>query len=169
MKIFLTGFMGSGKSTIGKKLAAHLQYDFIDLDKLIEKETGMTIADFFSLHGEEKFREVERDTLQHYAFGDRTVIATGGGAPCYHDNMEWMKKEGKVVYLHMEPKALANRLKHAKTERPLLKGLTEDELILFITERLGAREQHYRKAHFIVSGLDLTPEKLAAYLQLTPK
>ena len=166
MKIFLTGFMGCGKSTIGRKLAAHLQYQFNDLDKLIEKETGMTIADYFSLHGEEKFRELERDTLQHSTMGDHTVIATGGGAPCYHDNMEWMKSEGKVVYIHMEPKALVNRLKHAKTERPLLKGLTEEEMISFITEKLAAREEHYRKAQFIVSGIDLTAEKLAAYLQL---
>ena len=169
MKIFLTGFMGCGKSTIGKKLAVHLHYDFIDLDKLIEKETGMTIAEYFRLHGEEKFRELERDTLQNYAFGAHTVIATGGGAPCYYDNMEWMNREGKVVYLHMEPKALANRLKYSKTERPLLKGLNEEELVNFISEKLAAREEYYRRAHFIVSGLDLTAEKLADYLQLSPE
>jgi len=169
MKIFLTGFMGSGKSTIGRKLAAWLQYDFIDLDKLIEKEAGMSIAEYFSRHGEEKFRELERDTLQQGPLGDNTVIATGGGAPCYHDNIDWMNREGEVVYLHMEPKALANRLKNSKAERPLLKGLNEEELIAFISDKLAAREQYYRKAHFIVSGLDLTPEKLAAYLQLSPK
>jgi shikimate kinase len=169
MKIFLTGFMGSGKSTIGKKLAAYLQYDFADLDKLIEQEAGMTIAQYFSLHGEEKFRQFERDVLQQSNFSDNMVIATGGGAPCYHDNIDWMNSEGKVVYLHMEPKALAHRLKSSKTERPLLKGLNEEEMVAFITEKLAAREQYYRRAHFIVSGLDLTPEKLAAYLQLSPK
>ena len=169
MKIFLTGFMGSGKSTIGKKLAAYLQYDFADLDKLIEKEAGMSIAEFFAQNGEERFRELERDILQRTAFEDNTVIATGGGAPCYHENMEWMNREGKVVYLHMEPKALAHRLKYSKTERPLLKGLNEGELIAFISDKLASREPYYRKAHFIVSGLDLTPEKLANYLQLESK
>lgn len=169
MKIFLTGFMGSGKSTIGRKLAAYLQYGFIDLDKLIEKEAGITIPEYFSQHGETAFRDFERDVLQRTSFGENMVIATGGGAPCYHDNMDWMKREGRVVYLHMEPKALANRLKNSKSDRPLLNGLNEEELLAFITERLAGREVFYRKAHFIVSGLDLTAEKLAAYLQLSPE
>ena len=169
MKIFLTGFMGCGKSTIGKKLAAYLRYDFTDLDKLIEKEAGMSIAEYFEKYGEERFRELERDVLQQGTFADNTVVATGGGAPCYHDNMEWMNREGKVISLHLEPKALANRLKHSKTERPLLKGVNEEEMIAFITEKLASREDYYRQAHFIVSGLDLSAEKLAGYLQLSPK
>ncbi|NEU09949.1 shikimate kinase [Flavihumibacter sp. R14] len=169
MKIFLTGFMGSGKSTVGKRLATYLQYDFVDLDKLIEKEAGMKIPEYFSRHGEAAFRDFERDVLQQTRFSENTVIATGGGAPCYHDNMEWMNREGKVVYLHMEPKALASRLKNSKGDRPLLNGLNEEEMIAFITEKLASREGFYRRAKVIVSGLDLTAEKLAAYLDLPAK
>lgn len=166
MKIFLIGFMGSGKSTIGRKLALFLQYRFIDLDKLIEDKAGMSIADYFRQHGEDNFREFERDVLQQTVFPENVVIATGGGAPCYFNNMDWMSEEGKVIYLHMEPKALAHRLKNSKTERPLIQNLNQEELVDFITEKLAGREAFYRKAHYLVSALDLTAEKLAIYLGL---
>ena len=169
MKIFLIGFMGSGKSTIGRKLANYLHYDFVDLDKLIENKAGMKIADYFEKNGEESFRELERDTLQQMVFNDNSVIATGGGVPCYFDNMDWMYKEGKVVYLSMDPKALADRLKHSKVSRPLIKDLNQDQLIEFITQKLKSRDVFYQKAHCIVSGLDLTAEKLASYLELRLK
>ena len=166
MKIFLIGFMGSGKSTMGRKLANFLHYEFVDLDKLIEHKAGMSIAEYFSKNGEESFRELERDTLQQTEFNNNAVIATGGGVPCYFDNMDWMYKEGKVVYLSMEPKALADRLKHSKVSRPLIKDLNQEELIEFINQKLTSRDVYYKKAHYIVSGLDLTAEKLARYLGL---
>jgi shikimate kinase len=166
MKIFLIGFMGSGKSTIGRKLANYLNYDFVDLDKVIQNEAGMSIADYFKKNGEESFRELERDTLQQTEFNANTVIATGGGAPCHFDNMDWMYMEGKVVYLSMDPKALAERLKHSKVSRPLIKDLDQDELVEYITQKLLSRDVYYKKAHCIVSGLDLTAEKLAGYLGL---
>lgn len=159
--------MGSGKSTMGRKLAGYLQYSFIDLDKLIENKAGMSIAEYFSLNGENQFRELERDILQQTEFGENAVIATGGGAPCYFSNMDWMNENGKTVYLSMEPKALANRLIHSKTQRPLIKGLNPDELVNFISLKLGSREPYYNKAHFIVGGTDLTAEKLAGYLGIT--
>lgn len=161
--------MGSGKSTIGRKLASYLHYEFVDLDKLIERKAGMSIADYFNKHGEESFRELERDTLQQTIFSEDSVIATGGGVPCYFDNMDWMYKEGKVVYLSMDPKALADRLKHSKVSRPLIKDLDQDQLIEFITQKLKSRDVFYQKAHCIVSGLDLTAEKLASYLELRLK
>ena len=160
--------MGSGKSTIGRKLANYLHYDFVDLDKLIEDKAGMSIAEYFSKNGEENFRELERDTLQQTRFNDNTVIATGGGVPCHFDNMDWMYKEGKVVYLSMDPKALADRLKHSKVSRPLIKDLNQEELVEFITEKLVSRDVFYKKAHCVVSGLDLTAEKLAGYLGILP-
>ena len=166
MKIFLIGFMGSGKSTIGRKLAQYLHYSFIDLDKLITNQAGKSIAEYFKIHGEDKFRELERDILQQTDFPPDAIIATGGGAPCYFNNMDWMNKEGRVVYLYMEPKALAHRLKYSKAERPLIKDLSPAELIDFISQKLSDREAYYRKAHLIVSGLDLTAEKLAGYLAL---
>ena len=158
--------MGSGKSTIGRKLAQYLQYSFIDLDRLITNKAGMSIAEYFQKHGEDKFRELERDVLQQTDFPPNAIIATGGGVPCYFNNMEWMISEGKVVYLYMEPKALAHRLKYSKTERPLIQGLNPEELVDFISQKLSEREDYYRKAHLIVSGLDLTAEKLAGYLEL---
>ena len=151
---------------MGRKLANLLHYEFVDLDKLIELNTDVSIAEYFSKNGEESFRELERDTLQQTAFNDNTVIATGGGAPCHFDNMDWMSQEGKVVYLSMDPKALAGRLKHSKVSRPLIKDLSQDELTEFITQKLESRDVFYKKAHCIVSGLDLTAEKLAGYLGL---
>src|SRR6476620_3320016 len=106
MKVFLIGFMGSGKTTIGKKLANYLKYEFIDLDKFIEARAGMTIVDYFAAHGEEEFRKMERDVLQTTHYPDNVIIATGGGTPTYDDNMEWMNENGKVAYLSLPPRAL---------------------------------------------------------------
>ncbi len=156
--------MGCGKSTMGRKLARQLQFDFVDLDKQIEQETGMGIVDYFGLHGEDKFRQLERDILQKTDFSANEVIATGGGTPCYFDNMVWMNQHGQTVYLSMDPKALANRLINSKSERPLIKGLNYDQLLNFITLKLGSREAFYHQARFIVSAADLTAEKLAGYL-----
>ena len=166
MKIFLIGFMGCGKSSLGRKLATFLNYEFVDLDRLIEKEVNMSIAQYFSDVGEDKFREVEKNILQQTNFRENIVIATGGGAPCYFDNVDWMNGQGKTVYLSMEPKALANRLINSKSERPLIKGLNYDELVNFISLKLGTRETFYSRAQYVVNGLDLSAEKLVAYLDL---
>jgi shikimate kinase len=164
MRIFLVGFMGCGKTTLGSKLANMLQYDFIDLDKLIEERTGKTIAEYFKLFGETAFRAFERDALQSSTFPDKVVISTGGGAPCFFDNMDWMNQHGITIYISMSPKALANRLKHSKGERPLIAGQTEEELISFIAHKLEEREFFYRKAKYILSGVDLAADKIVQLL-----
>jgi len=166
MKVFLIGFMGSGKTTIGKKLANYLKYEFIDLDKLIESKAGMSIVNYFELHGEGAFRELERDILQKSEFPENVIIATGGGAPCFGDNMEWMNKNGLVAYLSLSPKALASRLEHSKTDRPLIRHLKGDELIDFISSKLQEREVFYNQAKYVVSASDLTAERLSFYLNL---
>lgn len=166
MKVFLIGFMGSGKTTIGKKLANYLKYEFIDLDKLIESKAGMSIVSYFELHGEGAFRELEQDILQKTEFPENVIIATGGGAPCFGDNMEWMNKSGLVAYLSLSPKALASRLEHSKTDRPLIRHLKGDELIDFISTKLQDREVFYNKAKYVVSASDLTAERLSFYLNL---
>ena len=166
MKVFLIGFMGSGKTTIGKKLANYLKYEFIDLDKLIESRAGMSIVNYFELHGEGAFRELERDILQKTQFPENVIIATGGGAPCFGDNMEWMNKNGLVAYLSLSPKALASRLEHSKTDRPLIRHLKGDELIDFISSKLQEREEFYNQAKYVVSASDLTAERLSFYLNL---
>ncbi|MFZ4102141.1 MAG: shikimate kinase [Sphingobacterium thalpophilum] len=166
MKVFLIGFMGSGKTTIGKKLANYLKYEFIDLDKLIESKAGMSIVNYFEMHGEPLFRELERDILQKTEFPENAIIATGGGAPCFGDNMEWMNNNGLVAYLSLSPKALASRLEHSKTDRPLIRHLKGDELIDFISSKLQDREVFYNQAKYVVSASDLTAERLSFYLNL---
>ncbi len=166
MKVFLIGFMGSGKTTIGKKLANYLKYDFIDLDKFIEARAGMTIVEYFAAHGEEEFRKMERDILQKTEYPENVIIATGGGAPTYHDNMEWMNEHGKVAYLSLSPKALASRLENSTTDRPLIRNLKGEELVDFITTKLKEREPFYSQSKCVISASDLTAERLAFYLNL---
>lgn len=166
MKVFLVGFMGSGKTTIGKKLANYLTCDFIDLDKLIETKVGMSIVEYFELHGESAFRDLEREVLQKTVFPENVIIATGGGAPCFGDNMSWMNENGLVAYLSLSPKALASRLENSKTDRPLIRNLKGDELEGFISAKLAEREPFYNQSKFVVSASDLTAERLAFYLNL---
>jgi shikimate kinase len=166
MKVFLIGFMGSGKTTIGKKLANYLKYEFIDLDKFIEARAGMSIVEYFAAHGESSFREMERDVLQKTDYPENVIVATGGGTPCYRDNMGWMNEHGKVAYLSLSPKALANRLEHSTADRPLIRNLTGDELVNFITEKLKEREVYYNQSKCVISASDLTAERLAYYLNL---
>ncbi|MEJ7779948.1 MAG: shikimate kinase [Daejeonella sp.] len=166
MNVFLIGFMGSGKTTIGKKLANYLKYEFIDLDKFIEARSGMSIVDYFEAHGEDAFRELEREILQNTAFPENAIIATGGGAPCYKDNMEWMNNNGSVAYLFLSPKALASRLENSTADRPLIRNLKGEELVDFIAAKLKERETFYNQSKFVVSASDLTAERLAFYLNL---
>ena len=164
MKIFLIGFMGCGKSTLGKKLAAKMSYEFIDLDHQLEKELGMSIGQYFSEHGEAAFREQEKKILQGYAYPGNVVVATGGGAPCYFDNMDWMNQNGTTVYISLAPAALAKRLESGKDKRPLLKDLTEEEMIAFIEGKLAEREEFYQAAQIIANGINLSADTLRAQL-----
>ncbi len=146
MRIFLTGFMGSGKTTIGPSLASQLGCKFIDQDDLIEHHYNMSVGEVFAKFGEAKFRETERDVLVEVVAGDNLIISTGGGAPCFFNNMEFMNRYGITVYLKAEPVTLMNRLKKLTDTRPLLKGKTELELMQFITDKLNEREPFYQKA-----------------------
>jgi shikimate kinase len=165
MKIFLIGFMGCGKTTLGKRLALKLGYQFVDMDKVIEAETQLSISEYFSKFGEDAFRETESRTLKNTILPENVVIATGGGAPCFFDNIEWMNANGTTVYLSLSPKSLAKRLASATEQRPILKDLKRDELEQFIAERLRLREPFYKQAKISIKGLDQTPEKVAAILQ----
>jgi shikimate kinase len=164
MKIFLVGFMGCGKSTLGRRLAARLNYQFVDLDELFEKREGTTIAKYFISHGEEAFRQEESKILKETGFTNNTIISTGGGLPCYFDHMDWMNANGKVIYIQMSPKALASRLEHGKEERPLLHGKHGDDLVTFIAAKLAEREVHYLKSGIVADGMNLSAEKLEEIL-----
>ena len=128
MKIFLVGFMGSGKTTIGRRLAEPIGYNFVDTDRFIEMQHGLTVTEIFAQHGETAFRNMERDVLLELQKRDFIVVSTGGGLPCHYNNMDMMLACGKVVYLKTSPQTLARRLILSRTERPLIKGKTGNEL-----------------------------------------
>lgn len=165
MKVFLIGFMGSGKSTLGKKLALKLGYTFIDIDKVIENQINMSISEYFQKNGEDSFRELESSVLKTLEFPENTIIATGGGAPCFYDNLQWMNENGTTIYLSLSPKALAKRLESATEQRPVLQNLKGDKLEQFIAEKLRLREKFYTQAEVIVKGFDQTPEKIIEILK----
>lgn len=165
MKIFLIGFMGCGKSTLGKKLALKLGYQFIDMDKVIEASINMSIAEYFQKNGEDSFREVESLILKTTNLSENSVIATGGGAPCFFDNLQWMNANGTTIYLSLSPKSLAKRLESATDQRPVLQNLKGEALERFIAEKLKLREGFYKQAEIIVNGLDQTSEKLIEILR----
>lgn len=164
MKIFLIGYMGCGKSTKAKQLAHRLECPVIDLDAEIVTKTGKTIAEFFAEFGEQGFRDYESDMLKTFNYPEQCVVATGGGLPCFFDNMEWMNAHGETVYLRMEPAALVSRL-HNRQKRPLIKDLDDEQLLEFIKIKLGEREPFYMKANVIVDAFDLDAEKLEESLK----
>lgn len=145
--IFLTGFMGSGKTYWGTRLAAALNCPFYDLDQLIEAGRQQSVSSLFSEKGEAAFRELERETLHQTAALAPAVIATGGGAPCFFDNMDWMNRTGLSIFLNTPPDLLADRLKHERAFRPLLAQVSESELETYIAGLLQHRMPFYRQAH----------------------
>lgn len=159
--VFLIGFMGSGKTTWGRKLALKTERAFIDLDEEIVNEAGMPIPEYFTQHGQTAFRELESRVLKNLPLEKPTVIATGGGTPCYFDNMTWMNKTGKTIYLCMPPKALWSRLMQTDiAARPALGGLTGKPLLDDITAKLADRTPHYQQATHIVDQLSMRLDDL---------
>ena len=165
MKIFLIGFMGSGKSKKGKKLASLLNYVFVDMDEWIEQQEGCSITEIFSKHGEEYFRKIEYGALQKIIEMENVVISTGGGTPCYFDAMQLIKNNGVSVYLQATPAHLKNRLMLSKKKRPLVENLNEEELQTYIENKLQEREKFYSQAHHSISAVDLKAEQLLSILQ----
>lgn len=153
--LYIIGFMGSGKSTAGKKLATLLNWSFIDLDRKTEEFTGKTIPEIFSQFGEEYFRKVESEVLKSLKDQINTVISTGGGTPCHEDNMDHMLATGLTLYLKLTPAQLKSRLFESSHERPLIKGLTGEELLDFIEEKLAYREKWYSRSELTVEGIDI--------------
>jgi shikimate kinase len=167
--LFMIGFMGSGKTTAGKKLASLLGWTFIDLDRKIVEQAGKTIPEIFSQHGEAWFRQAESDILKNLGSEPGVVISTGGGAPCYKDNMSYMLETGLTIYLKLTPEQLLSRLSNAREERPLLKGMKGEELLGFITDKLEERERWYSQAEIIVDGFDLDINNLYSRVKATLK
>ena len=153
--IYIIGFMGSGKTTAGKKLASLLGWSFIDLDKKIEENEGKTIPEIFSENGEEYFRITESRLLKKLDVGKDTVISTGGGTPCYCNNMDIMLESGLTIYLKLTPLQLRSRLSESKGDRPLIKDMDHEKLLSFINEKLSVRENYYNRSAITVDGFDL--------------
>lgn len=154
-RIFLIGYMGSGKTTMGKMLAQKMNFVFVDMDAMIEEKYHKTVSQIFAEMGQDKFREIEWQCLHEVAEFQNTVIATGGGAPCFFDNMEFMNSKGLTIYLKMTPQQLAMRLESSKAgKRPLLADRKGEELRKFIQEGLEMRELFYEKAQIKITGTD---------------
>jgi len=164
--VYIIGFMGSGKSTAGKKLAAALGWTFIDLDRQIETAAGKSIPEIFSQDGEEKFRSLETEVLRSLKSHAKTIVSTGGGTPCHADNMTFMIDTGVTVYLKMSTSQLVSRLLGSTGERPVLKNVPDDKLYGFIDEKLAVREKFYNKANIIVEGINLDINNLQSIIKL---
>jgi shikimate kinase len=142
--------MGSGKTTVGKALAKELGLQFYDLDWYIESRRRKTVPQLFAERGEDGFREIECNMLHEVAEFEDIVLSCGGGTPCFFDNMDYMNRQGEVIWLKADAEVLYKHLLMGKTERPLLKGKSPDELIAFIREQLEKREPFYAKAHHVL-------------------
>ena len=148
--------MGSGKSTVGKKLANRLQYTFLDIDEWIQKEENTSIEKIFQNRGEACFRQLENEYIRNLPGNDENnVIATGGGLPCHDGNIEYMNEQGLTVYLKMNTGQLFSRLKNAKEKRPLLQNKTEAEIVEYIEIMLKKREPFYNKAKLVFDAFNL--------------
>jgi shikimate kinase len=173
-RIILIGYMGAGKTTVGKALSKELGIPFYDLDWYIESRRRKTVPQLFKELGEEGFRKIEHNMLHEVAEFENVIISCGGGTPCFFDNIDYMNQQGLVVYLHCEPEVLQKHLVMGKTERPLLKGKSPEELTAFIKEQLEKREPYYKKAQYTldVSLMDtyekikITIDKLRELLSL---
>ena len=148
-RVFIVGYMGSGKTTVGRRLARSLSLQFIDLDAFIEGKYRKSVSRLFEELGEEGFRKLEQQTLREVAEFENVVISAGGGTPCFFDNMALMNRAGTTVYLQAEPEKLADRLISSRTMRPLIAGKSKGELVSFITEHLAQRERFYLAADIV--------------------
>ena len=161
IRIFLTGYMGAGKTTLGKAFARELNVPFIDLDWYIEERFHKSIRELFIERGEASFRELERNMLHEVAEFEDVIISTGGGTPCFFDNMEYMNEHGYTVFLDVHPDILFRRLCLATQQRPILQGKTNEELHAFIEETLAKRASFYMQAHYRFDG-----DHLESYRQI---
>ena len=147
-RIIIIGYMGSGKTTVGRALAHNLGLSFYDLDWYIESRMHKTVKQLFDEKGESGFRLIERNLLHELAEFENIVISCGGGTPCFFDNMAYLNAQGDTVYLKATPDVLYGHLKMGKTVRPLLLDKTEDEVQTFISRQLAERETYYNKAKY---------------------
>jgi shikimate kinase len=162
MKIYLIGFMASGKTTVGLELAKKLNYEFIDLDVYIEQKHNKTIKQIFEQKGEDHFRTLENEALREVSSIDGNIlIASGGGTSCFYNSIDYMNKTGLTIYIKVDVGELVSRLIESKTDRPLLWGKTPQELNNYILRVLNEREKYYEKAKITIESLNTSIDQLA--------
>lgn len=160
MLIYLIGYMGAGKTTYGKRLAHDINYKFIDLDQKIEADFGKTISEIFAEKGESEFRKIERDAMMQTFGLENTIVATGGGTPCFFDNMEQLNAHGATLYIELSAKSLVWNLLNSHKDRPLLHNKTYEELVEYVETTLQKRLPFYTQAKYVVDGIGITSQKM---------
>ena len=161
MKIFLIGFMGCGKTHWGRLLGQKLNIPFFDLDEKIAEHEGKTIHQIFDTDGEEYFRLLEKDVLHMISEShDSFVMATGGGTPCFYNNIDYLKKQGIIAWINCSTECLYNRLVKEKAQRPVISRMSDSELRSFIVKKYSGRKIFYQQANVILPEESITLEKL---------
>jgi len=166
MRIFLVGYMGAGKTTIGNLLAEKFNWSFLDIDCFIENRYHKTITAIFEEKGESGFREIEQRALQEICGFEKVVVSTGGGLPCFFDNMDLMNRKGKTIYLRASIEELIKRIDYNKQKRPLIKEKSSEELHDFVETSLKKRETFYNQAALIIDVPHFnTKEEMSLWLE----
>ena len=166
MKLFLIGFMGSGKTHWGRQLSAKLQTPFFDLDEVIVQTEKKSITEIFSQHGEEYFRYKEKEVMEELVMDhEKFILSCGGGTPCFFNNILFMKKNGKVLWLNTAVETLKERLLKERQTRPLVKAIGDTELKAYIIRKLGERRMYYEQADIIVDEEQVSLESLIEMLK----
>ena len=151
MRVYLIGYMGCGKSTVGRKISRFAHMRFVDTDTMVEQNEGATVADVITYQGEEYFRKAERRALEKSAENESAIISTGGGLPVWGDNQKWIAEHGISVYLKRTPEQILSRLSpYGRQKRPRFRGLSDEELLQFMHNHLAEREPIYSKADVVV-------------------
>ena len=160
MRVYLIGYMGSGKTRFGTELSLRTGYLFIDTDELFEEKYRISIADFFDKYNEETFRKIEMEILRETIKYPDAIIATGGGTPCFYDNMAFIRNNGISIYLKMPVPLLVDRLTAVRKKRPLLKDLSLMDMESYICKQIPEREEFYCQADFIVDAEIITANEI---------
>ena len=164
--IYLVGFMGVGKSLISKVLAKQYDCNYLDTDNQIEKEENLSVTQIFQKYGEEHFRKLEREVLLRNKTSK--IVSCGGGLPLFNNNMEYILKSGKSIYLKASTETLINRLKKDTENRPLINKLNAEELKAYIEKNIPTREYYYKKANFIIETDGLTTQEVLREINSLP-
>ena len=168
MRVYLVGYMGSGKSRTGREVAENLDWRFIDMDDMFEERYRISVLDFFDKYDEGSFRNIEHNLLHETIRDDKVIISTGGGTPCFFDNMDFINNNGTSIYLKPDLALLVNRLKIVRKKRPLLKEIKLENLAEYIHNQINEREKVYLKANYKLESTDITVENIVNIIKGIP-